>query len=88
MNKTHDGQTSRILRRLLLGGEFSALELHKAGSGKEMGWVSSFSRRISDIRKMGYDVSCRSEMSDGQRHTFYTLREYQPDTLFPEKHFA
>jgi len=73
----HDGQTQRILQRLLHGDEVSAVELHRLGSGKEGGWCGSFSRRISDIRKLGYSVTCRSEMAEGQRHTFYTLKEVE-----------
>jgi hypothetical protein len=75
MNKTHDGQTSRILQGLVeaKGSEIGGMELSRIGSGKPQGWTASFSRRISDIRKLGYDVVCRSETADGIRHTFYRI---------------
>ena len=73
-----NSQTTRILETLLAnkGREVASVDLHRAGSGKENGYCASFSRRISDIRALGYHVQCRKEMQpDGQMHTFYTLTE-------------
>lgn len=52
-----------------------AVELHRVGSGKENGFCASLSRRVSDIRQMGFDliVSIDRRMA-GQRQTFYKLR--------------
>ena len=36
--------------------------------------IASHTRRLSDIRKMGYDIICHDEYLDGQRHTKYELR--------------
>ena len=36
--------------------------------------LASHSRRISDLRKLGYDIICHDEYVDGQRHTKYELR--------------
>lgn len=71
--KSHEGQTRRILQRLLHGDEVPAVELHRIGSGKELGFVASISRRISDVRDMGWNVVCRREVVAGQTHTFYQL---------------
>ena len=71
---TTHGQRQRILDHLLVSGEVPAVVLHRIGSGKENGWCSSFSRRISEIREQGFDVRCRKETQpNGQMHTFYTL---------------
>lgn len=72
------GQTRRILDYLLAhpGQEISALELHHAGSGSPYGFCASISRRISDLRKLGYDVQLsRDVMHNGQRFTWYCLVE-------------
>lgn len=69
-------QTSRILEALLKfqGKEVPVLVLHVAGSGKEMGFVASMSRRISDCRALGHHITCRKETVNEQVHSFYTLR--------------
>lgn len=70
------GQTQRILAyfQAHLGKEISALELHKAGSGNPYGFCASISRRISDLRKLGYDVRLTTNVvRDGHRYTFYTM---------------
>ena len=36
--------------------------------------IASHTRRISDLRKQGYDIICHDEYVDGQRHTKYELR--------------
>ncbi len=78
MTTHHAGQRHRILERLLQGDEVRAVVLHRIGSGKEHGFVASLSRRISDIRSMGYSVTMRDEYHGQVRHTFYTLK---PATL-------
>lgn len=75
---TRDGQIQRILERLQQGDEIPAIELHRAGSGKEHGFCASLSRRISDLRDAGHVVHCRKERQpDGTLHTFYTLNRIQ-----------
>lgn len=70
-------QTYRILNYLKArpNQDVPAIELHKAGSGHEYGFCASLSRRISDIRKLDFDVTVsRDEWTpDGQRHTWYRL---------------
>lgn len=71
------GQAKRILAHLLENPdkEIPAVTLNRIGSGKENGWCASFTRRISDIRKLGYNVvKCYDFMVDGQRHTGYKIR--------------
>jgi len=80
------GQTWRLLRHFQLNPnqDIPALDLHKAGSGHEYGWCASITRRISDIRKMGFKVEVsRDEWHDGQRNTWYryTPNEEQTQTL-------
>lgn len=74
MNK--QSQTLRILQALTdaNGEEVNGATLSRIGSGKPDGWTASLSRRISDIRAMGYNVTCRKETVNGQVHSFYTLR--------------
>ena len=73
---TPEGQTKRILKHLLAHAneEVPSVMLHRIGSGKEHGYCASLSRRISDIRDLGYDLKmCREETVNGQRRTFYRL---------------
>lgn len=79
---THSGQRQRILDRLKQGGEVSALDLHRIGSGKPHGFVASLSRRVADIRDMGFTVICRRETINGQVHTFYTMLTEAQEKLF------
>ena len=77
MKNNKNGQTSRILKYLLKhkNREVSALDLHEAGSGSDYGWCASQSRRISDIRAMGFRLEkTRDVWDNGQRFTFYTLK--------------
>ena len=77
MKNNKNGQTSRILKYLLKrkNREVSALDLHHVGSGSEYGWCASLSRRISDIRAMGFHLEkTRDVWDNGQRFTFYTLK--------------
>jgi len=78
-----NGQTQRILQHLYAnkGREVASVDLHRIGSGKDNGFCASLSRRISDIRELGYTVDCRKEMQDGELHTFYTLTERLPNDL-------
>lgn len=56
------------------GKEIPAVVLHRVGSGKENGFCASLSRRISDIRAFGGQITCRKQnQPDGQIHSFYTL---------------
>ena len=70
-------QTKRILDLLLehKGREVPSVDLHRAGSPSGNGFCGSLSRRISDIRELGYTVDCRKEQVGQQIHTFYTLTE-------------
>lgn len=78
-----NGQTKRILNLLLeaKGREVPAVDLHRAGSPNETGFCASLSRRISDVREMGYTVDCRKEQHGNQIHTFYTLTERLPHDM-------
>ena len=74
MTPNNYGQRQRILARLLSGDEVNGAELSRIGSGNPLGWTASFSRRISDIRKQGYEISCRKERQpDGSLWTFYRI---------------
>ena len=57
--------------------DFSLPNLHRIASGKEHGYCGSFSRRISDLRKLGLDVRKSMDFRDdnGQRHTWYRWEE-------------
>lgn len=82
--KIRTGQTQRILEYLLLvpNEDVPAITLHQIGSGKENGFCASLSRRISDIRAMGYDVvKSRDETKNGQRHTWYKLNYEEPPPM-------
>jgi hypothetical protein len=71
-----NSQTKRILEYLLARAnqDVPSIELHRAGSGKELGFCASLSRRISDIRARGYTVILsRDERENGQRWTCYRL---------------
>lgn len=71
---TKDSQQQRIFDRLKLGRRVPLPELHRIGSGKEHGFVGSFTRRISDIRKAGYTVIChKSTQPDGTVFSEYEL---------------
>lgn len=81
MNTTlhHGGQRERILQRLKQGGRVPMPLLQSIGSGKEHGFVASFTRRISEIRKQGYNVVChRTTTPDGVIQTEYELVEGLP----------
>ena len=72
-----NGQSQRILKHLLEhpNKDVSAVDLHRIGSGKENGWCASLSRRVSDIRDLGYDlVKSKDKTVCGQRHTWYRLQ--------------
>lgn len=57
------------------GVEVPAVDLHRIGSGKQNGFCASLSRRISDLRAMGYNITCRKEtQKNGQIHSFYTMK--------------
>ena len=70
-------QTKRILELLMenKGREVPSVDLHRAASPSGNGFCGSLSRRISDIRELGYTVDCRKEQVGQQIHTFYTLTE-------------
>ena len=71
-----NSQTSRILQHLIdrIDLDVPSVDLQRVGSGKENGWCASFTRRISDIRKLGYNViKSKEESVNGQRHTFYKI---------------
>ena len=70
------GQAKRILEYLLAHSneDVSAVDLHRIGSGKELGWCASISRRISDLRALGYQVrKSKDVMVNSQRRTWYRL---------------
>ena len=70
-----NGQTQRIAEFLKQNPnrEIPAVLLHKVGSTKLNGWCSSFTRRISDCRKLGMDVKVTRDVTvEGQRFTYYT----------------
>jgi len=77
MKSTASKQGKRIMELLLdnANDECRAIDLHHAGSGyKRSGFVASLSRRISDLRDAGNNITCRRETQrDGQVFTFYTL---------------
>lgn len=76
MKHHHSAQARRILAHLLENAneECPAIDLHYVGSNyKRNGFVASMSRRISDIREQGWNVTCRRENNKTQVHTFYTL---------------
>jgi hypothetical protein len=53
--------------------EFLMPYLHRIGSKSLTGFCCSFTRRISDLRKMGLNiVKTKDEYVDGQRNTAYT----------------
>jgi len=77
MKKNKNGQKIRILKYLLKhkNREVAAIDLQRAGSGSEYGWCASLSRRISDIRSMGFRLEkTRDVWDNGKRFTFYTLK--------------
>lgn len=54
--------------------DISALDLHRAGSGKPDGFLASISRRISDLRQQGKNiVLSKRETVGGRVHTWYKL---------------
>ena len=65
---THSNASQQADRMLAVfkanpGKDIPAIALHRHGSGKENGWCSSFSRRISDLRARGFNiVKSRDEM--------------------------
>ena len=64
---TEDTQCEKLLALLKskpIVGLPEILDLH----------IASHTRRISDLRKQGYDIICHDEYVDGQRHTKYELR--------------
>ena len=69
------GQASRILACLIYnrGREIAAPVLHRVGSNKPHGFVASLSRRISDLRDLGYNVTCRRQVLNGQTRTYYKI---------------
>ena len=72
-----NGQTKRIVEHFRKNPniEIPSVELHRIGSGKELGYLGSFSRRISDCRKLGMGIELTSDRKvEGQRHTFYTYK--------------
>ena len=79
MNKTHDGQTRRMLEYVLErpNVDISAPFLNMIAAGDGM-YVSSFSRRVSDVRKYmqnigGNFIKSKDEWHGGQRQTAYRL---------------
>ena len=74
-----NGQAQRILDYLWCNKDqdVSALVLHRIGSGMGIagnGFCASLSRRISDLRAQGHNVTVsRSEVVNGQRRTWYRL---------------
>jgi hypothetical protein len=70
------GQTKKIGDFLAdhIGQEIPAIHLHQMGSGKANGFCASLSRRISDLREQGMDITCRKETTvGGQINSHYTL---------------
>lgn len=54
--------------------DISSVDLHRIGSGKENGWLASFSRRISDLRAQNLNVvKSIDKVVLGQRQTSYRL---------------
>lgn len=51
----------------------TTLKLHRIGSGKSNGFCASLTRRISEIRDMGYAVICHKKTVKGILHTEYEL---------------
>ena len=77
MNKTHDGQTRRLLEYVLSrpNQDIPAPELNAIAAGNGF-YVSSFTRRVSDVRKYmqnigGNFIKSKDEWRDGQRRTAY-----------------
>jgi len=73
--KNYQNQADRMLNEFMAcpNTEISSVALHRIGSGKQNGFLASFGRRISDLRKRGYDIRCSDIWVKGQRHTFYKL---------------
>lgn len=72
--KLKGGQAQRLFDLFVSRPDehISSLEIDRAGSGKENGWLKSPSRRISDIREAGLNVVCsKKERIDGQLRTYY-----------------
>ena len=79
MNKTHDGQTSRLLEYVLSrpNEDISAPQLNSVAAGDGI-YVSSFSKRVSEVRKYmlnigGNFIKSKDEWRGGQRRTAYRL---------------
>ncbi len=68
-------QTYRLLNHFKANPnqDIPAIDLHKIGSGCEYGYLASISRRMSDIRLLGFNVKVsRDERAPGgQRQTWY-----------------
>ena len=74
---THRTQADRVLD-VLANALFEVPELYA-----DYGWVplpqlmdlriASLTRRISDLRKRGFNVECKTEWIDGVRHSKYRL---------------
>jgi hypothetical protein len=80
MKKTHDGQTQRLLEYVLArpNQDIRAIELNAVAAGDNGVYVSSFTRRVSDVRKYmlnigGNFIKSKDEWVEGQRRTAYRL---------------
>ncbi len=80
MNKTHDGQTRRLLEYVLArpNQDINAPLLNEVAAGDNGVYVSSFTRRVSDVRKYmqnigGNFIKSKDEWHGGQRRTAYRL---------------
>lgn len=68
---SHQGQAARMLAWFLEHPRthISAPLLSRIGSGKKHGWCNSFGRRISDLRKRGYNI-----VKSGEYRTHHNLQ--------------
>ena len=74
-----NSQCSRILAALVAGkGTWvPAPTLHRAGSGKENGYVGSLTKRIDELRRRGHNILPANvwHAPDGSVHSEYQLMD-------------
>jgi hypothetical protein len=74
--KTRQGNRLLAVFRNHPNEDLSAATLSRIASGKKNGWCASFTRKISDLRQLGYNIiKSRDEWHAGRRETHY---RYQP----------
>lgn len=70
-----NGQKERILKALEdANGEWLSMPiLSRIGSGNNLGWCASFTRRIFELRQDGWPIQMEEYRVDGKRLTKYRL---------------